>query len=474
MKRDFPFTREGDPKNSRTLLRIITAGLAMVLASSVVVPAYADDLDDQRDRLNEQIAQTQRDLGHSDQELSNAAAALQQAESELAAARAELDRVRQELAAAQAHDAAMAEKLALAEEELRKAEEAVAEGLRNLAEEQKMVGNVARHSYQNRAELMPIAVLVQDDSLANMQTRLQWSNTMQQATEADMERLRAIQEKLDADKAEKERIEKQVAADRQAAADALAATEQLEAQAAHWESQVTQRVNEHASAKATAEQAVAEDQARYEALTSERNAVEQRIQERIAREKAEAERRAAEEKAARERAARERAAQARQSQTSRSSSPSKSTTSSSSGGSKSSGSSSSSSSGSLAWPVSGPITSQYGMRLHPITKVYKLHDGTDWGAACGTPIRAVASGRVTERYYNAGYGNRLQIDHGTVAGRYLTTSYNHLSRYNVGVGQQVSKGQVIGYVGTTGYSTGCHLHFMAWQDGRLVNPMSLF
>lgn len=473
MKRDLPFTRQGDPKNSRTLLRIVTAGIAMLLATTLVVPAHADDLDDRRDRLNEQIAQTQRDLTHSDQQLDNAAAALHQAEAELASAQAELARVRQELAAAQAHDAAMAEKLALAEEELRQAEAAVEEGLRNLATEQKMVGNVARHSYQNRADLMPIAVLVQDDSLSNMQTRLQWSNTMQQATEADMERLRAIQEKLDADKAEKERIEKQVAADRQAAAEALAATEQLEAQAAHWEQQVNQRVNEHASAKAAAEQVVAEEQARYEALTSERNAVEQRIQERIAREKAEAERRAAEEKAARERAAQQRAAQARQSQTSRSSSAGRPAAPKTSA-SKGSGNSAPAPSGGLVMPVAGPITSQYGMRLHPITRIYKLHDGTDWGAACGTPIRAVANGRVTERYFNAGYGNRLQIDHGTVNGRYLTTSYNHLSRYNVSVGQRVSKGQVIGYVGTTGYSTGCHLHFMAWQNGRLVNPMTLF
>jgi murein DD-endopeptidase MepM/ murein hydrolase activator NlpD len=105
------------------------------------------------------------------------------------------------------------------------------------------------------------------------------------------------------------------------------------------------------------------------------------------------------------------------------------------------------------------------MRLHPILHIWKLHDGTDFGAGCGTPIRAAASGTVTEAYYNGGYGNRLFIDHGA-----LTTSYNHMSGYAVRVGQHVTQGQVIGYVGNTGYSTGCHLHFMLWVNGTMVNP----
>ena len=112
------------------------------------------------------------------------------------------------------------------------------------------------------------------------------------------------------------------------------------------------------------------------------------------------------------------------------------------------------------------------MRVHPVTGVYKLHDGTDFGASCGTPMKAAYDGVVTERYYNRGYGNRLMIDHGTVRGVNVTTGYNHASRYIVRVGQRVSKGQTIGYVGTTGYSTGCHLHLMVWENGRVKNPMS--
>jgi murein DD-endopeptidase MepM/ murein hydrolase activator NlpD len=128
----------------------------------------------------------------------------------------------------------------------------------------------------------------------------------------------------------------------------------------------------------------------------------------------------------------------------------------------------------FSFPVAAHITSPFGMRFHPVLHYWKLHDGTDFGASCGTPIRAASSGRVAERYYNAGYGNRLMIDHGYISGRYVTTGYNHASRYIVHVGQRVRKGQVIGYVGTTGFSTGCHLHLMVWINGRLRNPMTWF
>ena len=123
------------------------------------------------------------------------------------------------------------------------------------------------------------------------------------------------------------------------------------------------------------------------------------------------------------------------------------------------------------YPVNGPITSPYGQRFHPVLHVWKLHDGTDFGASCGTPIRAPRDGVVAEKYFNRGYGNRLMLDHGKIGGHYVTTGYNHASSYTVGVGQHVSRGQVIGYVGTTGFSTGCHLHFMVWTDGNRENPM---
>ncbi len=128
----------------------------------------------------------------------------------------------------------------------------------------------------------------------------------------------------------------------------------------------------------------------------------------------------------------------------------------------------------FAHPVAGPITSPFGMRLHPILHVWKLHDGTDFGAACGTPIRAPYAGRVTQQYFNAGYGNRLMLDHGVVDGQHVVSGFNHAIRYVVGVGSRVQRDQVLGYVGETGYATGCHLHLMVWLNGKLVNPMTWY
>src|SRR5690606_20869733 len=119
--------------------------------------------------------------------------------------------------------------------------------------------------------------------------------------------------------------------------------------------------------------------------------------------------------------------------------------------------------------VRGPITSSYGMRRHPITKVYKLHDGTDFGVGCGTPIRAAASGTIIQQYYNGGYGNRVILNNGIMNGKSVVTTYNHLSRFARSTGSKVKRGDVIGYVGTTGYSTGCHLHFMVLVNGKTTN-----
>jgi murein DD-endopeptidase MepM/ murein hydrolase activator NlpD len=123
-------------------------------------------------------------------------------------------------------------------------------------------------------------------------------------------------------------------------------------------------------------------------------------------------------------------------------------------------------------PVAGVVTSPFGIRLHPLLKVRKLHDGTDFAAACGTAIRAPFAGVVTRAFFNPAYGNRLFVSHGSVDGVRVETAFNHAARYLVRPGQRVSRGQVIGEVGSTGLSTGCHLHLMLWLNGRLSNPMS--
>ncbi|MHB8659506.1 MAG: murein hydrolase activator EnvC family protein [Solirubrobacteraceae bacterium] len=119
------------------------------------------------------------------------------------------------------------------------------------------------------------------------------------------------------------------------------------------------------------------------------------------------------------------------------------------------------SSAGLIWPVSGPITSPFGMRWG------SLHPGIDIGVPMGTPIKAAAAGTVIVAAYSGGYGNLVVIDHGNG----LATAYAHQSQIAVSVGQRVTQGQVIGYVGSTGFSTGPHLHFEVRVNGSPVDPM---
>ncbi len=127
------------------------------------------------------------------------------------------------------------------------------------------------------------------------------------------------------------------------------------------------------------------------------------------------------------------------------------------------------------WPsYTTYITSVQGNRVHPVTGQYGTHGGTDVGASYGSAIYASGSGTVVTAYndsgYNGGYGNYVIIDHGSG----LQTLYAHMSVCSVSVGQYVSAGQVIGYVGTTGRVTGAHLHFEVWSNGARQDPQSYF
>ncbi len=128
--------------------------------------------------------------------------------------------------------------------------------------------------------------------------------------------------------------------------------------------------------------------------------------------------------------------------------------------------------GTYLWPLSGyyNITSKYGYRIHPVLGTNKMHTGIDIGAPNGTKIMAANAGTVTFAGRNSGYGNYVVVSHG---GGY-STLYAHMSKYCVSEGQKVSKGTVIGYVGSTGMSTGNHLHFEALKNGSSFDPMTLF
>jgi murein DD-endopeptidase MepM/ murein hydrolase activator NlpD len=123
----------------------------------------------------------------------------------------------------------------------------------------------------------------------------------------------------------------------------------------------------------------------------------------------------------------------------------------------------------LVSPVPGPISSRYGMRRHPILGYRRMHSGLDFRARHGTPIVAVTDGRVTSAGRAGGCGIAVRLDHGGG----LNTRYCHMSRMAVSRGQDVRRGQVIGYVGSTGLSTGAHLHYEMYRGGRAINPASV-
>lgn len=126
-------------------------------------------------------------------------------------------------------------------------------------------------------------------------------------------------------------------------------------------------------------------------------------------------------------------------------------------------------SGGMTQPVPGPITSNYGLRMHPILGYARMHRGIDMRASYGTPILAVADGTVARAGWAGGYGRQVRLNHANG----LATSYSHMSRIAVQPSARVRQGQVIGYIGTSGLSTGAHLHFETYRNGATINPRSV-
>jgi murein DD-endopeptidase MepM/ murein hydrolase activator NlpD len=125
--------------------------------------------------------------------------------------------------------------------------------------------------------------------------------------------------------------------------------------------------------------------------------------------------------------------------------------------------------GFMGMPVAGRISSGFGMRLHPLLGFLRMHKGLDIAAPHGAPVYAAVDGVVQFAGRSGGYGNVVKLGHG----QGLTSAYGHLSRFAVRAGERVRRGEVIAYVGSTGISTGPHLHWEVYRNGRPVNPRSI-
>ncbi|MDR3566315.1 MAG: M23 family metallopeptidase [Negativicutes bacterium] len=118
------------------------------------------------------------------------------------------------------------------------------------------------------------------------------------------------------------------------------------------------------------------------------------------------------------------------------------------------------------WPIRGMVTSGFGLRISPFGDGNELHQGLDIAATMGAPVVATADGQVVQSGWTGDFGNMVQIDHGNG----VATIYGHNSQLSVSVGQSVKKGQVISYVGSTGKSTGPHVHYEIRENGTAVDP----
>ncbi|MDO5094138.1 MAG: peptidoglycan DD-metalloendopeptidase family protein [Propionibacteriaceae bacterium] len=463
--------RELPPQPENRILNRISRGLVASVLSVAMLgmiwgQANADELDDQRDKLQSEIDAQKVAVEGASSELTDAVKALETAKGELRTAEEQLAAAEVELQKSAELDAQRAEELKAAEIKAEKAKADVEAAQAAYDSVDRRTNEEITVITQQGGGYEQLSMFLTDLESADLNQRAQLADTLFSSSALELDELTERRFQLDAAKTAADEAEAAAAEARKAAADQLEASKAAEVTAAEQRQVVADKVAQRDEAAKKADAQLNSEKQRQTELETEAADVDRRIQERIAEEKRLAAEKAAQEKAAQEKAAQEEASRNKQSQSSSSSSSSPSSSNSTSS------SSSSSSSSAFSRPVSGSLSSPYGMRLHPVLGYWKLHDGTDFAAGCGSPIYAPADGVVSERYFNAGYGNRLMIDHGSINGTYVTTGYNHATSYTVSVGQRVSRGQLIGYVGTTGYSTGCHLHLMVWENGSVTNPMA--
>jgi murein DD-endopeptidase MepM/ murein hydrolase activator NlpD len=425
----------------RTFRRRAVAALAVGgLLLGVVVPlAAAEDIDDRKKGVEGDISQTLEHLDQSSAELVAATRALEAARAQLAKAQERLAETRGELAVAIVLDKRMQKELGRAVRRLREARLDLARGRADLEEQERLLGQIAVQNYQHGdPNLLGLAMVLSSQDPAELSGQLNSVRNVLDKETVTLDRLDASRVILTVKEQEVEAAKEEVAEKRREAAENLERKQALEAEAEEAEKAVSQLVGARLVAHNAAAEARRADLEMLRGLQQERDRISDIL-------------------AARAEAARQRAESAAAAATAASAAAA--------------AEASANSHGFLDMPVDGYITSHYGMRVHPIYKRLTLHDGTDFGASCGTPIRAAAGGEVLGVYYNPGYGKRVVIDHGFRHGVGLGTAYNHLSAYASYDGQRVKRGDVIGYVGNTGFSTGCHLHFMVFENGATVNPM---
>ncbi|HNV15102.1 MAG TPA: peptidoglycan DD-metalloendopeptidase family protein [Dermatophilaceae bacterium] len=441
------------PPGRRPGLRAGAAGLVVLSFSAVLLaPPSAADTGDEKRAADAQVADLEEQLSETSAELAQAYTALTQTQAQLPAARARLASAQSAARAAAKHNAEVAAALAVAQANAARAEEAVARNTATRDQTQRTLDAFAADLFQG-GSVGQLSVALGATSADDFATRLVLADTVTAMTNQALNDLAAAKADGDANGAYLAAVQVEVTDLKRQAENALAAAEasRNEAQAASsaLDALVAQQSGYAASVEA--------QRANEASQLAEAQAEQQRLQAllieqaRIARER-EAARKAAE--AAAQKAAEE---AARKNGTAVPPPPVAQPD---------------QASGFLSRPITGGRTSsEFGMRFHPIFQVWRLHTGLDFANGCSSPVYAAAPGTIIRAGWAGGRGNQIVIDHGIRRGVDLATTYNHLTSFVQRSGT-VSRGQLIGYTGTTGNSTGCHLHFETLEDGQFVIPRS--
>lgn len=402
-------------------MRLRHAGAAVAAAAALVVgllaPASADDSLDQRKKsVQSQIRGARSQVEALSATAAAAAAALTSAQSALSVAQAEVDDTLRALALARARDETIGIELQAAIGRERGVQAEVATVRTRMSDTQRLVGLIARQTYQQGGSLSELSVALQAQSLDDFAGRLQAVQSVARAQNALFAQLAVDRADLAAKQAALEAARADVEQRKLASAQQVRTVAALSQQAQTARARVASLVAQRQSALQAVAAARAGELQKLTQLQAEQRRIDALIAARASR-------------------------------------------------------GSGNPSGELLWPVDGaPLTQGVGARIHPVYGYKSCHTGIDLGASTGAPIRAAASGVVLSTSAGGAYGNLTLIDHGDG----LTTFYAHQTAFAVSPGQRVSRGQVIGYVGSTGWVTGPHLHFEVHINGVPYNPLGWF
>jgi len=449
---------------------VLVAALATATAAPGAWGETLEDLRVQADQAQVAAQTAQMEIAESQQNVNSATARLADSENALAHARSVLSDTVVQLAAARENDARLAAELRRAREELERARAEVVRAEAEVAAQRQVIVEAARESYQQQSGLTGLTVALGSETTAELSQRLQWNTTIFDTQAAEKSRLDEALVTLERARDAQAAIEARIAEDKAASAVTVARIADLERAATAQRDAVAALVAANEQARTAAVTELAADEAAFSEYQAEEDRLQREIQAEIARLRAEEEaRRRAEEEAAARRAAE--AARLAAEEAARASAPKAATqaAASASGSSETSGAKVSSTG--FIRPIAARPGSRFGMRFHPILKYWRMHNGVDYGAPTGTPLYAAKTGTIVKAGPNGGFGNFVLIGHGDLSGQYVTTGYAHLSRIVVSVGQRVQRGELIGYVGSTGLSTTPHLHLEVRLDGVAKNPL---